>query len=73
MKPQAMAQENMLWFAPCLAVGTNHKVAIQMGCTYTKEEMNEDAKNPNFCVCCLSNRTDVKVTDHVCEECAKPT
>ncbi len=31
--------------------------------------MEECSKNPNFCVVCLCNRDDVKVEEHVCEEC----
>ena len=33
------------------------------------EELKESCRDPNFCVACLANRTDVKMDDHLCEEC----
>ncbi len=39
----------------------------------TPEEMEENAKNPDYCVICCCNRDDILVEDHVCEECQEDT
>ena len=38
---------------------------------FDEEGIKECCADPNFCSVCLVNRSDVKVEDHVCEECAK--
>ena len=38
---------------------------------FSSEEFEECFKDPKFCAVCLCNRYDVKVDDHVCEECGK--
>ena len=35
---------------------------------FSKEELEECCKNPNFCVVCLSTRVDVD-KHHVCKDC----
>lgn len=47
-------------------------VEVKRMCEYfSKEELKICSANPNFCAVCLVNRYDVKVHDHVCEECSK--
>ena len=38
---------------------------------FSKEELEECCEDPKFCVVCLVNRHDVKVEDHICDECKK--
>ena len=38
---------------------------------FTIDELDECCEDPNFCVVCFINRTDVKVVEHICEECMK--
>jgi membrane protease subunit (stomatin/prohibitin family) len=35
------------------------------------DEERECCEDPKFCLVCGVNRSDVKVTEHVCEECAR--
>ena len=38
---------------------------------FSKEELEECCEDPKFCVVCLVNRYDVKVEDHICDDCKK--
>ena len=44
---------------------------IKMCQHYKYDELEEMCEDPNFCVVCFMNRPDVKVVEHICEECLK--
>lgn len=38
---------------------------------FGEDEMRECVGDPFFCGVCLTNRVDVGVVDHVCEDCRR--